>query len=71
MNIILYSTGCPKCNVLKKKLAAKNIQYSENNDTEQMEALGIDTVPVLSVDGNLMDFQKAAAWVNEREEQTA
>ena len=67
MNIILYSTGCPKCNVLKRKLAAKNIQYSENNDTEQMAVLGIDAVPVLSVDGNLMDFQKAAAWVNERE----
>ena len=70
MNIILYSTGCPKCNVLKKKLAAKNIQYSENNDTEQMAALGIDTIPVLSVDGNLMDFKNAAAWVDEREETT-
>ena len=68
MTIILYSTGCPKCNVLKKKLAAKNINYLEINDTNQMAALGIDTVPVLSVDGNLMDYQKAVTWVNEREE---
>ena len=68
MNIVLYSTGCPKCIVLKKKLAAKNIAYSEVNDTKQMMMLGIDTVPVLSVDGNLMGFQDAVVWANEREE---
>lgn len=68
MTIILYSTGCPKCNILKKKLAAKNISYLEINDTNQMAALGIDAVPVLSIDGNLMDYQKAVTWVNEREE---
>jgi hypothetical protein len=67
MEIILYSTGCPKCNVLKKKLAAKDITYTENNDTEQMASLGIDAVPVLSVDGKLLNFQEAAAWINESE----
>lgn len=68
MTVILYSTGCPKCNDLKKKLAAKNIVYSEVNDVKQMASLGIDAVPVLSVDGKLLNFQDAAAWVNEREE---
>lgn len=68
MTVILYSTGCPKCNVLKKKLAAKNIVYSEVNDVKQMASLGIDAVPVLSVDGKLLNFQDAAAWVNESEE---
>lgn len=67
MEIILYSTGCPKCNVLKKKLAAKGITYTENNNTEQMVALGIDTVPILNVNGKLLNFQEAAAWVNESE----
>lgn len=67
MEIILYSTGCPKCNVLKKKLAAKSIAFSEINNVEQMASLGIDAVPVLSVDGKLLEFQAAAAWVNERE----
>lgn len=67
MNIILYSTGCPKCNVLKKKLTGKNIEYTENNDIDVMTSLGIDQVPVLSVGGKLMDFAEANKWVNERE----
>lgn len=67
MDIILYSTGCPKCNVLKKKLADKNIQYTENNDVDTMVSLGIDQVPVLSVDGKLLQFSEANDWINERE----
>jgi len=68
MNIILYSTGCPKCNVLKKKLADKNIKYTENNDVDTMVSLGIDQVPVLSVDGKLLQFSEANNWINESEE---
>lgn len=67
MKIILYSTGCPKCDVLKKKLKAKNIEYVENNNVEDMESLGIDQVPVLSVDGNLMSFAEANNWINNTE----
>ncbi len=67
MKIILYSTGCPKCEVLKKKLKAKNIEYVENNNVEDMESLGIDQVPVLSVDGNLMSFAEANNWINNTE----
>ena len=29
---ILYSTGCPKCNVLTRKLDAKGIEYTVNNN---------------------------------------
>ena len=36
MKVILYSTGCPKCRVLKTKLDKKNINYIENNDVEEM-----------------------------------
>lgn len=67
MEVILYSTGCPKCNVLKKKLNDKNINFTENNDIDTMTSLGIEQVPVLSVDGELMDFSQANTWVNERE----
>lgn len=66
MEIILYSTGCPKCNVLKKKLDDKNISYSENTNIETMTSLGIEQVPVLSVDGDLMDFSQANIWINQR-----
>lgn len=64
MDIILYSTGCPKCNVLKNKLNDKRIAYVENCSVETMTELGITQVPVLSVDGVLLDFKKAVDWVN-------
>lgn len=64
MRIILYSTGCPRCKVLKKKLAEKNINYSEINSVDDMIALGIKEVPVLSVNEKLMDFKQAIDWVN-------
>lgn len=65
--IILYSTGCPSCNVLKKKLTAKGIQFEENNDQELMRSMNFIRVPVLDVDGNQMDFAAANKWINEQE----
>lgn len=64
LRIILYSTGCPKCKVLKSKLEEKNIEFVENNSVEEMTGLGITQVPVLSVGGVLLDFKKAVTWVN-------
>ena len=67
MDIILYSTGCPKCNVLKKKLAEKNIPYIECGDIGVMTSLGIEQVPMLLIDGELMNFSEATKWINEKE----
>lgn len=63
---ILYSTGCPKCEVLKKKLAEKGVQYTENNSVDEMLKLGIETVPVLKVNDRLLDFKEAVDWVNKQ-----
>jgi glutaredoxin len=68
-DIILYSTHCPKCNILKQKLDAKNIRYTENNNIQQMKTLGILTVPILAIEGELLDFSKAIEWINQQEEQ--
>lgn len=62
--IILYSTGCPKCNILKKKLKDKCIYFTEDNSVEKMLSLGIVQVPVLCVDGKMLDFTNAVKWVN-------
>lgn len=62
--IILYSTGCPKCKVLKKKLDEKGIEYMVNSSVEEMTALGITQVPVLCVNGKLLQFKQAVDWVN-------
>lgn len=62
--MILYSTGCPKCNVLKKKLDDKNIQYEICTDTDKMQELEIQTVPMLQVDDSFMNFEMAVKFVN-------
>lgn len=65
-NIILYSTGCPRCEVLKSKLTDKAISYTENNSVDEMTALGITQVPILSVNGTLYEFKEAVEWVNNK-----
>ena len=66
MEIILYSTHCPRCTVLEAKLKQKNIEYQEINNIDEMLKLGIQAVPQLKVDGKLMDFSEAIKWVNMR-----
>ena len=68
MEITLYSTHCPRCNVLEKKLQQKNIVYEEINDVEIMKEKGYLTVPILEVDGKSMDFKTANDWINSQEE---
>ena len=67
MEVVLYSTGCPKCTVLKKKLQAKNIEFTEINDVDTMLKMGLDEVPVLKVDNKIMQANEAMAWVDNKE----
>ena len=64
--VTLYSTGCPRCNVLVQKLDNKGIEYDVVNDVNVMTEKGIETVPVLEVDGQMMQFKEAIDWVNGR-----
>jgi len=64
MDIILYTTHCPRCKVLEKKLQLKNIEYTINDNIEEMLALDMLTVPILSVDGENMEFSDAINWIN-------
>ena len=64
MQVILYSTHCPKCMILEKKLKSKNIDYIEVNDIEVMKEKNYLSVPILEVDGERLDFSKAVEWVN-------
>ena len=65
MNIILYSTGCPKCNILKKKLNAASINYIEETDVDVMMSLGITAVPMLKVDDKLLSYMDAVKLIND------
>ena len=65
--ITVYSTStCPKCKILERKLTNKGIAYSECQDEKKMESLGIMSVPVMDVDGELLDFPAAIKYINER-----
>lgn len=67
MSVTLYTTHCPKCKVLEKKLNSKNINYNEVTDTNIMISKGFTSTPMIEVDGMIMDFSEANKWVNEQE----
>lgn len=66
MNIILYTTHCPKCKVLESKLIEKNIDFQIEEDIEKLIDLGYMSAPILSVDGEVMEFGEAVKWVNNK-----
>ena len=60
----LYTTDtCPKCKVLKLKLASKNIEYVEISDINVITAKGIKSVPVLEVDGEMLNLSQANDFI--------
>ena len=65
MQIILYTTHCPKCSVLEKKLKQKNIPYLTIDDEGIMREKGFSEVPMMVVgSGNPMNFKQANDWIN-------
>lgn len=62
--IVLYTTHCPKCRVLEKKLSDKNVKFEICQDVQVMKSLQISSVPMLSANGELMDFYNAVKFVN-------
>lgn len=71
-NIRLYSTHCPKCRVVEKKLEQAQIQYDlidakENPEViEELTALGIQQMPVLMVDDKILGFSEIIKWIGAR-----
>ena len=64
MEALFYSTNCPKCKVLAKKMEQKGIKYKEINDVNVMLTKGIKAAPALEIDGEILDFSKSIKWVN-------
>lgn len=60
----LYTTDtCSRCKVLKLKLAAKNIDYVEISDIDVITAKGIKSVPVLEVNGEMLNLSQAIDFI--------
>lgn len=63
--ITLYSTGCPQCLALEKKMDSAHLQYVIEENVEKMLEKGFTSAPMLEVDGLTMNFLEAVKWVNE------
>ena len=61
----MYTTHCPRCEVLKTKLLNKKIAFEEETSIVKMKELGVDNVPVLNINGELKNFTEAIKWINE------
>ena len=58
--IKLYSTHCPKCNILKAELDKAKIEYEEVHDVNIMMELGIMSAPVLELETEeMLNFKVA------------
>lgn len=63
MTVTLFTTHCPKCKVIEKKLAQKNIEYEMVEDINIMKEKGFKSLPMLEVDGQVFNFIEANKWV--------
>jgi len=73
--IKIYSTPtCTKCKILKEKLQSKNINFEEINLFQHEDLIdefskkGIMTVPIVEVNGELLDFKQINDAINKMEE---
>lgn len=64
--IVLYSTGCSRCQILEKKLDAANIKYIRVEDIHLMIAKGMMSAPMIEVNDEVMDYDKASEWIENR-----
>ena len=60
----LYSTGCPRCKVVEKLLAKKEIDYEVIDDVDAMQRLNILSVPVLYNGIDMLQFSDAVKWIS-------
>jgi len=63
--IILYSNDCPKCKILKSKLDQKKIDYQICNNLDILIKNNILSMPMLEVDGEIMNYLNAVNWIKE------
>ena len=61
----LYSTNCPRCKVLEKKIDRLQIEYNVCEDVDRMIELGFTAAPVLETDdGKFLTFEEAFDYVS-------
>ena len=68
MKITLYSTDCPRCKVLEKKLEQKKVDYEVNKNLDDImklsEEYGVTSAPILQVGDAVLEFGPANQFIN-------
>lgn len=63
--ITVYTTHCPRCKILEKTLASRDVDYVAVEDVDTIVAKGFQMVPMMEVDGKVLDFKEAMFWIKE------
>lgn len=70
MDIKFYTIDCTACNVLERKLNAKNLTYETIRDSDAIRKVAVQhaitSAPILEVDGVVMSYADAVSWVNKQ-----
>lgn len=65
--VTLYTTHCPKCEVLLMKLEDANIPFTIVDNIDEVIAVGtkhgIMSAPILQIDERVMGFSEAVEWI--------
>ena len=64
----LYTNmNCPKCQILKRIMKNKNLNFEEVTDYEKLEELNIRSLPVIETsDGEFLQFESAMEYIARR-----
>lgn len=68
MGIVVYGNGCPKCNILIKKLDEKGVTYTKVDSMEEIVKIGkennIPSMPITIWNDEVLDFKSAIEKTN-------
>lgn len=64
MDVTLYTTHCPQCKVLTMKLQRAGINFTENENIDEIMSLGYKSAPLLKVNDQFYLFKDACKWAD-------
>lgn len=66
LKIILYSTNCPRCKVIEKRLKDSGYEFETVTDMQEMVKLGLTYSPSVNIDGRFYNFNEMIVWFGEQ-----
>lgn len=63
--VILYTSDtCSRCHVVKHMLDEHSVDYTEVTDRDYILSLGVEGVPALEVDGEIIsEYPRVLSWL--------